>query len=195
MYTAIEWLGLFRLARIFRFGRQPITSWLSDNHWLRVPLLVFLFVLLAHWLGLIWYAIAIWPLHYDPSAMNLTTAQLSDYPQYNGAAVAAAASGKAGDLGADAIQQLPWVWLSDEDPQRALAIRYICSLYWALTVMTNLKGIATHETRQCLWHDPLVTQPFLERFFTVCTFVLGAVFFSVIYGNIAQFIQVRASKA
>ena len=111
VYTAIEWLGLFRLARIFRFG-QPITSWLSDNHWLRVPLLVFLFVLLAHWLGLIWYAIAIWPLHYDPSAMNLTTAQLSDYPQYNGAAVAAAASGKAGDLGADAIQQLPWVWLS-----------------------------------------------------------------------------------
>ena len=55
--------------------------------------------------------------------------------------------------------------------------------------MTNLKGIATHETRQCLYHDPLVTQPFLERGFTILVFISGAVFFSVIYGNIAQAIQ------
>ena len=69
--------------------------------------------------------------------------------------------------------------------------RYVCSLYWALSVMTNLKGPPAHETRQCLWHDPLesfVVNPLSERVYTILVFILGCVLFSCIYGNINQFI-------
>ena len=83
----------------------------------------------------------------------------------------------------------PGIWVWQQPGSRNVAIRYTCSLYWALTVMTNLKGVTTHEARQCLWHDPLIAQPLVERVFTILTFIVGAVFFSVIYGNIAQFIK------
>lgn len=58
--------------------------------------------------------------------------------------------------------------------------------------------VAWHAGRPCVRHsnaepshlrDPLGTQPLLERGFTICVFIVGAVFFSVIYGNIAQAIQ------
>ena len=73
-----------------------------------------------------------------------------------------------------------------------LVLRYICSLYWALTVMTNLKGPQAHETRQCLVHNPqgtFVLNPLAERIFAIVVFVIGALLFSCIYGNINQFIQ------
>ncbi len=64
-----------------------------------------------------------------------------------------------------------------------------CSLYWALTVMTNLKAVSAHEGRECLYAQPLVTDPLLERLYTIAVFVVGAVFYSVIYGNIGHFVQ------
>ena len=150
----VEWLGLLRFARIGRLARKG--HWLAGNHILHVPYLVFLFVLLGHWLGLMWYMIAIAPLEEDEAFDDMK----------------------------------PWIWLDDASNQPStIGIKYVCSLYWALTVMTNLKGHGTHETRQCLWHDPLMVHPLLERSFTIITFICGAVFFSVIYGNIAQFIQ------
>ncbi len=49
----------------------------------------------------------------------------------------------------------PWLWtLDDSQSAYFVALRYVCSLHWALSVMTNLKGINAHETRQCLWHEP-----------------------------------------
>ena len=68
------------------------------------------------------------------------------------------------------------------------ATRYICSLYWALSVLTNLKGLPAHESRQCLYHDPLVPTPLRERIYTMTTFIIGATFYSIIYGNIGQFV-------
>ena len=89
----------------------------------------------------------------------------------------------------DGAQQ--WFWLQPAPFSAAyvVGVRYVCSLYWALGVMTNLKGLPAHETRQCLWHDPLVTNPLAERVFTIFVFIIGACFFSAIYGNIATFIQ------
>lgn len=61
--------------------------------------------------------------------------------------------------------------------------RYVCSLYWALSVMTNLKGPPAHETRQCLWHEPEVSfmvNPLGERVYTIFVFMVGCVLFSCI---------------
>ena len=58
--------------------------------------------------------------------------------------------------------------------------------------MTNLKGPQAHETRQCLVHNPqgtFVLNPLAERIFAIVVFVIGALLFSCIYGNINQFIQ------
>ena len=58
--------------------------------------------------------------------------------------------------------------------------------------MTNLKGPPAHETRQCLWHDPLnsfMVNPLSERIYTIFVFVIGCVLFSCIYGNINQYIM------
>ena len=74
----------------------------------------------------------------------------------------------------------------------ALARSYVCSLYWALSVMTNLKGPPAHETRQCLWHQPFesfMVHPLAERVYTIFVFIIGCVLFSCIYGNINQFIM------
>lgn len=70
-----------------------------------------------------------------------------------------------------------------------VGVQYICSLYWALSVMTNLKGLPAHESRQCLWYDPLVREPLGERCYTIVVFLIGSVCYSFIYGNIAQFVQ------
>ena len=54
----------------------------------------------------------------------------------------------------DAMGDDDWVWLDDsEEDTRVL---YICSLYWAMSVMTNLKGLPAHESRQCFINNPHV---------------------------------------
>ncbi len=80
-----------------------------------------------------------------------------------------------------------WMWI-DENPYDTATL-YVCSLYWALAVMTNLKGINAHESRQCLWRDPLVLVPLQERLYTIAVFIIGATFYSIIYGNIGQFVS------
>lgn len=62
----IEWLGMLRMMRIGRLARKPFAGWLAGNHTMRVPYLVALFTLLAHWCGLCYYVIAIAPLEADP---------------------------------------------------------------------------------------------------------------------------------
>ena len=79
-----------------------------------------------------------------------------------------------------------WLWHVKGRSAYNVATRYVCALYWALSVMTALKGINSHETRQCLWTDPLIERPLEERIFTIFTFIFGATFYSIIYGNIGQ---------
>ena len=65
-----------------------------------------------------------------------------------------------------------------------LLLRHICSLYRALTVMTNLKGPQAHETRQCLVHNPqgtFVLNPLAERIFAIVVLVIGALLFSYLW--------------
>jgi hypothetical protein len=54
--------------------------------------------------------------------------------------------------------------------------------------MTNLKGLPAHESRECFYANPLVLRPLLERWLTICVFIVGAVFYSCIYGNIQHHI-------
>ena len=42
--------------------------------------------------------------------------------------------------------------------------------------------------------NPEVIDPLQERIYTILTFLFGAIFYSVIYGNIAQFIQAYYSS-
>ena len=90
----------------------------------------------------------------------------------------------------------PWIWVNETESEESyfVAVRYICSIYWALSVMTNLKGLPAHETRQCVMRNPEVIDPLPERIYTIFTFLFGAIFYSVIYGNIAQFIQAYYSS-
>ena len=97
-----------------------------------VLFLVCLFVLLAHWLGLAWYLLAIRPMESDRAFDSL----------------------------------YPWYWLADrrDGGGHPTATLWVCSVSWALTVMTNLDP--QHEDRQCLWSDQLVLQPLTERVFS-----------------------------
>jgi len=104
----------------------------------RVFQLLLFFLMFAHWLGLLWYAIAIAPIE------------------------------------ASSLQSPTGEWLWDIPSTYNVATRYVCSLYWALAVMTALKGIDSHETRQCLWTDELIMRPLEERLFTIFTFIFGA---------------------
>jgi len=79
-----------------------------------------------------------------------------------------------------------WMW-NDETPYDTATL-YVCALYWALGVMTNLKGWSAHESRQCFWRDPLVIRPLQERTYSIMVFIVGATFYSIIYGNIGQFV-------
>ena len=81
-----------------------------------------------------------------------------------------------------------WWWL--EDSAYSVAVRYVCSLYWALSVMTSLKSINAHESRQCFYHtDVMVPNPLLERCITIAVYVVGALTIAVIYGQVFQFVQ------
>ena len=81
----------------------------------------------------------------------------------------------------------PWLW-HNETAHDSAAL-YVCSLYWALAVMTNLKGPSAHESRRCLHDEPLVLTPLRERLYTIVVFIVGATFYSVIYGNIGQYVS------
>lgn len=124
-------------------------SSLTGANFLRIVYLLYLFILFGHWLGLVWYAIAIRPIEMSEAYDKLR----------------------------------PWVWTIDDGGVYFVALRYVCSLYWALSVMTNLKGPPAHETRQCLWHDPMssyVLNPLSERVYTIFVFAVGCVLFSCI---------------
>ena len=155
--TLVDIVSLLRIMRIGRLMRK--LSALTGANFLRIMYLMYLFLLAGHWLGLVWYAIAIRPIEASEA--------------YDAAA--------------------PWLWTLDKDaPLYFVALRYTCALYWALSVMTNLKGPPAHETRQCLIHEPevsFITNPLGERVYTIVVFIVGCVLFSCIYGNINQFIQ------
>ena len=154
--TMVDVISLLRVLRTGRLVRK--LSALTGANFLRVCYLMYLFVLFGHWLGLIWYIIAVRP--------------IEDSKEY------------------DTLK--PWLWTISDGGAYYVALQYVCALYWALSVMTNLKGPPAHETRQCLWHDPLesfIVNPLSERVFTIVVFVIGCVLFSCIYGNINQFIQ------
>ena len=128
--TPLAMLSLLRVGSIGRLVR--IMALVKESQVVRrrpllavffpVACLMYCFVLMAHYLGLGWYLLAIRPLEIDTSF--------------------------------DGTRE--WYWLRTETDGYVTGVKYICSLYWALSVMTNLKGLPAHETRQCLWHDPEV---------------------------------------
>lgn len=79
-----------------------------------------------------------------------------------------------------------WWWRMDS---KYAAHLYVCGLYWALSVMTNLKSLAGTESRECFFENPHVPRPLAERVFTILVFLVGALFFSTIYGNIQVFVS------
>ena len=54
------------------------------------------------------------------------------------------------------------------------ATLYVCALYWALSVMTNLKSISAHESRQCFMERAEILDPLRERICTIAVFIIGA---------------------
>lgn len=163
--SSVEWLSLLRLLSVGRLVRT--LSWIFAMRFIRrhellatllkVGCLLFFYCLIAHYLGLGWYVIAVRPVEADANFDNVHD----------------------------------WYWLDSQgfSDTYITGVRYTCAVYWALAVMSNLKGHGAHETRQCLYHDPLIVNPLGERTYTIFAFILGASFFSFIYGNIAQFVQ------
>ena len=153
--NVVDMLTLLRLLRALRLTRSEADG-TSGADLVHVVRFMAAFLLLAHWLGLVWYEISIKPLESKLEIQHLHA----------------------------------WHWNEVNNTGYAVAVRYTCSLYWSLSIMTNLKGLPAHESRQCLHEDALVTNPLLERIYAICVFVVGAVCFSVIYGNIAQCVSV-----
>ena len=68
-----------------------------------------------------------------------------------------------------------WYWSEGDG---AIGVRYVCCLYWALSVMTSLKGLPAHESRQCLYVEVTTVRPIAERVLTICVFMFGSVMYS-----------------
>ena len=120
--SPISWMNMLSLLRILRAGRlvRKLSS-LSGANLLRVLATLYLFVLFGHWLGLIWYCIAIRPIE-DSEVFDLLK---------------------------------PWIWNSStNNDSYFVAQRYVCSLYWALSAMTNLKGPPAHGMRLNMCQAP-----------------------------------------
>ena len=133
----------------------------------RICQFMYMFILFGHWLGLLWYAAIIKPMEQKESLQELQ----------------------------------PWIWLDDRRnatyddfglelfPARGasytIGVRYVCALYWALSVMTNLKSISAHESRQCFAERAEILDPLGERIYTIAVFIIGATCFSVIYGQVS----------
>lgn len=159
LYSALASAPSLTMLRLLSLGRplRVYTRLLSSRHLTRWPLLsvlvpvaslVYLFLLCAHWLALGWYVIAIAPLAAQPLPPSL---------------------------------QPPdgWWWelpagASADERAYAWGVRYVCSVYWALSVMTSLKTSSAHESRHCLARQPLVTAPLQERSYTVMVFLVGS---------------------
>ena len=67
--TVCDLIALLRIMRIGRLVRK--LSALSGANTLRIMYLMYLFILCGHWLGLVWYTIAIRPLEADEAFDNL----------------------------------------------------------------------------------------------------------------------------
>ena len=163
---------LFALLRVGRIVRDGEGGEGGAANTLRIFQFMGFFVMVGHWLGLMWYHLAIEPLQ----ERSRYTSVAYD-PQFE--------FGPGGQ---------PWMWnLQDQDVEPGqvywLFTRYACSLYWSLTVMTALKSLESHESRQCLVTNIDVVNPLAERFYTIFVFLVGAIAYSYMYGNIAQFVR------
>ena len=163
-HLVIALARLLTMLRVTRVARN--TSLLRGANALQVLQLMLWFVLIGHWMGLLWYVLAVVPLE-EASAAD---------PSF------------LGPLAPDGKPSV-WVWINATDGNRNVGVRYTCSLYWALTVMTTLKSLEAHESRQCLASNPFVIDPVPERTYTILVFIVGAIAYSTIYGNIHQFVQ------
>ena len=151
------------------------------------------FLLIGHWLGLLWHYLAITPLE-RVSRIGLVNSSSSMYED------AVYDSTYAHDeFGRE------WLWnlqdiaraqvlngtnvVGGRDEMYFLWTRYLCSLYWSLNVMTSLKGLENHETRECFVENYGIFNPLVERLYTIFVFVMGAIFYSVIYGTIGQYVR------
>jgi len=143
--SPLMFLSIIRLLRLLRVRRLVQLS-STAGPWVRIAQVELSFILVAHWLGVSWAAIAIPPLK-------------------------------------DVVGP-EWVWLDGD----ATVMEYICSLYWALTVMTNLKGVGTHENRDCLTVSDSTPRPYVERPFAMACFLIGAMVYASIYGSLSQII-------
>ena len=183
---SVRLLTLLRLLRMARLLRK-LDSF-SGGNYMRVVQMMLGFVLLGHWFGLLWYY------NFISELEDVTRAELQARMAAMNVSDAVAALGHPHDkkgLTATIGEEGEWWWIvSDIDPSiETVSIRWVCSLYWALSVMTNLKGLPAHESRECLRYKPDAPSPVFERVFTIVTFVVGAVCFSFIYGNIGQYIE------
>ena len=150
---------LFKLLRMLRIGRLlrklDTMNFTEGANMLRIGQMIFTLMLIAHWLGLAYFSLAIKPLHDQETSPD----------------------------------GVPWIWSDEYTDKDATALMYVCSLYWALSVMTNLKGLPAHESRQCFVESVVVVHPLWERIFTISTFLMGAIIYASLYGNIGRFLQ------
>ena len=96
---------------------------------LRVVQLMLYFVMVGHWLGLLWYIISIQPL-VEKSVRDET---------FYGPSLPDGTSGQ-------------WVWLADEAGGGTnVGVRYICSLYWALTMVMKSPWLPPKSTGEQMY--------------------------------------------
>ena len=152
---------LLRLAKLATIHVKPMKGGVGNL--LRILRMMFIYSLAAHWVGLMWYTIAIAPLVQGGEQLASKDGEYSNSVWLWEAAEEEGAPFPAGDL-------------------------YICSLYWAFSVMSALKGLPAHESRQCFVKTPYVPTPDLERSYTLVVFLFGAMMYASIFGNVSQVI-------
>ena len=179
-------LRTFRLLRIHRVVHKlgQLANLQYGGNAVRMMVMVFYFVLIAHLFGCAYFGIAIRPLFCQDLIRQGVTDDPACYAHRNDERALQLNEMRAED---------EWIWLpsagAGEERPPTTAVMYLCSVYWAMSVMTNLKGLPAHESRQCFLENPHVTYPVEERAFTICVFLCGAIVYASLYGNIGLIIQ------
>ena len=159
-------IGILKLPRLLRLGRLlKRLDRLRAANIIRVLKLIFVFLLLAHWVACIWWALGVGDFNinapFGASWILRVPSLAHPEPLYPSVAVAASLNATA-PYRADNLQQ------------------YITSLYWSLTMLMKTPVVGP---------DTLV-----EKIFSCFLVLLGAFVFAVLLGNITAMIAVFDRK-
>ena len=164
----IRALKMPRILRLIRLRKEVNLETGKSMVLARVLGILFVFVVLAHWVGSFWWLIGSVETIYGQLRLD------------EAAGCAPSASGCGGLYSSSWLQQIPQIRWNGEKAyaltlDSPLAQQYFSSLYWSLTALVKVPWVAPTTV--------------VEKLYGGLTVMLGAIFFAALLGNITAAVQ------